>query len=373
MLGRSFRIGRIFSISIEIDFSWLIIFFLVAWSLTKGYFPYNYPGMPVRQYWIMGVAASFLLFLSVLLHELSHSFVAIKKKIPIEKITLFIFGGVANISEEPKKPGTEFIIAAAGPLCSYFLMFIFWLISRILEPGSAPYAVVRYVYFINGLLATFNLIPGFPLDGGRLLRSTLWRITGNLKKSTLIASNVGKGFAVFLIVYGVLNIMGGSLLSGIWLVIIGLFLKSAAHHSYENLVISTFLSDQTVDKIMSRNVVSVASDISVADLIDNYFLRYHFDSFPVISEGRTVGVVNMTDVKKVPRDKWPSISVEEIMQKDVSSLIIAPEDGIETALQKMAGENKGWLLVVDTEGSNVGVLTRSDIMHLLKVKGYLDE
>lgn len=373
MFGRSFQIGRIFGISIEVDFSWFIIFFLVAWSLSKSYFPYNYPGMYAPQYWVMGSIASFLMFFSVLLHELSHSYVAIKKNIPIEKITLFIFGGVASMSEEPKKPGTEFVIAAAGPLCSYFLMLVFWLISRFLEPGSPPYAVVKYVYFINGLLATFNLIPGFPLDGGRLLRSALWRITGNLKKSTLIASNVGKGFAIFLIVYGVLNVMGGSLLSGIWFVIIGFFLKSAAHHSYEHVVINSFLSDQTVDKIMSTNVISVASNISVTELINNYFLHYHFDSFPVTSEGRTVGIIKMTDVKKVLKDKWPLTLVAEIMQKEVSTLTIAPEDGIEKVLQKMARENKGWFLVVDTDGLNVGILTRTDIMHLLKVKDYLDE
>jgi len=373
LFGKSFRIGRIFGIAIEIDFSWFIIFILVAWSLSKGYFPYNYPDIPVHYYWIMGVMASLLLFVSVLLHELSHSYVAIKKGIPIEKITLFIFGGVASISREPKRPGVEFVIAAAGPICSYILMLIFWLISTSLEQGSASYAVIKYVYFINGLLATFNLIPGFPLDGGRLLRSALWHFTGNLQKSTLIASNVGKAFAIFLIVYGFLNIMAGRLFSGLWFVVIGFFLKNAALQSYEQMVISKFLSDLTVGKVMSKGVVSIGSGIPVTELIEKYFLHYHFDCFPVVSGGDTIGVVRMSDVVKAPRDKWPTTTVEEVMQKDVSALTVAPDDGVENALHKMAREGKGWLLVLNADQSIAGVLTRSDIMHLLKVKGYVDE
>jgi len=371
MIGRSIRIGRVLGISIELDLSWFIVFFLVAWSLSMGYFPYYYPS--VKHYWFMGIMASLLLFASVLLHELSHSWVAIRNGLPISKITLFIFGGVANMTEEPKKPGVEFKVAVAGPLCSYFLMFIFWFIAGLLPEDSAAYGVCKYVYFINGILATFNLVPGFPLDGGRILRSALWYFTGSLKKSTRVASLIGRGFAVFLMALGFLNVIKGNLTNGLWLIFIGLFLQNAAASSYQQVVIREMLSSLSVRKVMNRRIISVTEDIPIAALIDRYFIEYHFDSYPVMSGKRLTGVVRMADVKVVPRDRWEATRVGDVMELDFARFLLSEMDSVEEAFKRMVSEGIGWFMVINRDQAVVGILTRSDIMHRLRIKSDLGE
>lgn len=373
MFGKGIRLGRIFGITIEIDFSWFIIFFLVAWSLSIGYFPYFYPDIAGKYYWIMGVLAALLLFLSVLLHELSHSYIAIKNDLPISRITLFIFGGVANMTEEPKSPGIEFRVAIAGPICSFSLMFIFGALAKMTAEGSAAYAIFKYVSFINGFLAFFNLVPGFPLDGGRLLRSTFWHFTKDIKKSTLIASNIGKGFAAFLIFMGFFSIMAGSAFNGLWLIFIGFFLQRAAASSYRQVVIKEILADMTVENVMNRRVVSVTDDISVQELVDNFFIPYHFNCFPV-QEGKTlIGVVCMTEVKELSRELWREKTVGDIMKKDPGILLISTKMSVENAFKKMLEENIGWLAVTNPDKTVAGILTRSDILHLLEIKGTLGE
>lgn len=373
MFGKSIRIARVFGISIELDFSWFIIFFLVAWSLSMGYFPYYYPEIAKKHYWVMGVIASLLLFLSVLLHELSHSLVALKNRLPISRITLFIFGGVANMTEEPKTPGIEFRVAAAGPLCSFLLMFLFRFLSMLVEDGHEAYAVFRYTGFINGFLGLFNLIPGFPLDGGRLLRSTMWHFTGNFKRSTLTASNIGKGFAIFLMAVGFLQVMTGSAFNGLWLILIGYFLQNAAASSYRQVVIKDLLADMTAEKVMNRRVISVTGDIMLDALVDDYFVKYHFDCFPVTAGDKITGVINMANIKTVPREQWATTRVDDIMVRDFEKFLVAPDEGIELILRRMVGGDLGWFIVSDRDNSISGVLTRSDIMHLLKIKSDLDE
>ncbi|MBE9537002.1 MAG: site-2 protease family protein [Proteobacteria bacterium] len=373
MFGKSIRIARIFGISIELDFSWFIIFFIVAWSLSMGYFPYYYPEIAKKHYWLMGMIASLLLFLSVLLHELSHSYIALKNRLPIKSITLFIFGGVATMSEEPHSPGVEFRVALAGPACSFFLMFIFKALAICVPEGSEAYAVFRYAAYINGFLAIFNLIPGFPLDGGRLLRSAMWHFTGDFKRATFTASNIGKGFAFFLITLGLLQVVTGNAFNGLWLILIGYFLKNAAASSYRQVLIKEMISGLTVEKVMNRGVISITENSLLSEVLDDYFVRYHVESFPVLSGERLAGVINMKMVKAVKKESWGEVRVSDVMTRALDGFVLSPEDSIDFVLRRMVEEGSGWFIVLSERHEVVGVLTRSDIMHLLKIKSSLDE
>ncbi len=373
MFGRSIKIATIFGISIEIDFSWFVIFFLVAWSLSKGYFPYKYPEIGKQYYWTMGIIASLLLFLSVLLHELSHSYIALRNNLPISKITLFIFGGVANLAEEVKTPGVEFRVAIAGPICSFVLMFLCHFLAGLAEPDSGVFAVLSYVSLINGILAIFNLIPGFPLDGGRLLRSAMWYFTGNYKGSTYLASTIGKGFAFFLMAMGFFQIMSGNTFNGIWLIFIGYFLKGAAESSYQQVVMKEIFTDLTAEKVMKRHVISVTGGISIRNLVDDYFLNYHYDSFPVVAGTRTIGIINMPIIKHIPKEEWDTTTVQAVMTQETEKYLVSPGDSVDDLLSRMVRGDLGWLLVVKDDQSVAGIVTRSDIMHLLKIKSDLNE
>ena len=244
--------------------------------------------------------------------------------------------------------------------------------SGFVEEGSEIYAVLGYASFINKLLAYFNLVPGFPLDGGRLLRSAMWFFSGNFRKSTLIASNIGKGFAFFLMAFGFLQVMGGSAFNGLWMILIGYFLQNAAEGSYRQVVIKELLADLTAEKVMNRRIISVADNVSLQQIVDDYFVVYHFDCFPVLKGDDIVGVVRMVDIKKVERERWASTPVTDVMERDLERFIVSPADGIEAVLRRMIGENAGWFLVADGNAMK-GILTRSDIMHLLKIKSHLDE
>lgn len=321
----------------------------------------------------MGILASLLLFASVLFHELAHSFIALRNNLPIDKITLFIFGGVANMSEDAKTPGVEFRVALAGPLASLFLMIFFYLFATLAEKWSGAYAVFSYVGLLNGILVFFNLIPGFPLDGGRLLRATMWHFTGNFKSSTRIASKIGKGFAFLLMVLGFLQVMSGNSFNGLWFIFIGYFLQNAAESSYRQVVIKELIADLTVEKVMTERVISVQGDITLSDIVHDYFVHYHFDYFPVIEEGRAVGIINMAATKEVPKDEWKDRLVRDIMDKDLGKYIVSPSESIDKVLTKMVSHNLGWFLVTAKNGYIVGILTRSDIIHLLEIKNDLDE
>lgn len=373
MFGKSIRLATISGISIELDLSWFIIFLLVAWSLSRGYFPYYYPEIAKMNYLFMGVIAALLLFLSVLLHELSHSAVALRNKLPISKITLFIFGGVASMDEEPKTPGVEFRVALAGPLSSFILMLTFHLMTHFVPPGGAFYAVFEYAALINGFLAFFNLIPGFPLDGGRLLRSAMWRFTGNFKASTRTASSIGKGFAYILMGFGFLQVMTGQSFNGLWLILIGFFLQNAAESSYRQVIIKEFLTGLLVDKVMNRNVYSVTKEMNLKKVVDEYFVAHHCNNFPVVDGEEVIGAIRILDVKMIPREEREAITVKDIMERDLSLFLVRPEDHVERILERMIKNNMGWFIVADEGNRLCGVLTRSDIMHLLQIKTGLDE
>jgi Zn-dependent protease len=323
----------------------------------------------------MGIISAILLFISLLIHELSHSFFVLRYNIPMQGITLFIFGGAAEMTEEPKNPRQEFTIAIAGLIASFvlgfFFLFLFFL-TKIYYPKPALLGVFKYLAIINFILIGFNILPGFPLDGGRILRALLWYIKGNLREATRIASNVGSFFGGVLIFFGLLSIFFGNFINGIWLIFIGFFLMNAARMSYQQLIARELLEGIPVSKVMSTDVKSVSPDISVEDLVNDHFFKCFHHGFPVVKKGKLVGMVTIQDVKKVTHEKWKETKVSEIMDRDIEKLIVSPEEDAIRALSIMSKYKVGRLPVLD-KGKLVGIIARRDFMQCLEIKVELDK
>lgn len=371
----SFKLGEVLGIPILINYTWFIIFGLITITLAMGYYPITAPGLIPSTYWIMGIISAILLFASLLAHELSHSYVAIKHNLPIKGITLFIFGGVAHMTKEPPDPKTEFQMAVAGPACSIAIAFVFWLLTNLFFNLRFPIyivAVTQYLYLLNGIVAIFNLVPGFPLDGGRILRAGLWALLKDLKRATQIASTFGKTFAFFLIAMGFLNLIYGHPLPGIWLIFIGWFLKEAAELSYQQVVMKKALTGARVSDIMSTDVVTVDSKITLHDLIEQYFFKYRYTSFPVTRVGELRGLITLHDVKEVPRNEWQKKTAEEAMTPLSEDLVIRPHAQVVNALTQMAKTGIGRLLVIE-DSRLIGILSQRDITRLFELKTDLEE
>jgi Zn-dependent protease/CBS domain-containing protein len=368
MLRTNFKLFRVFGIPVEVNVSWFIIFALVSWSLVSLYFPTNYPDLSVADHWIMGLVAALMLFASVVLHELGHSYVAKTHGVPIKRITLFMFGGVSQMSRESADPMTEIKIAIAGPAVSFVLMVVFFAVyflgSGSLPGGSGP--VLKYLAYVNGILGAFNLIPGFPLDGGRLLRAAIWKATGELKRSTYIASRVGGFVGIAFIAIGFLSVFRGGFIFGLWMVLIGFFLRQAAGASYVQVVINQALKGVKTEDVMKPDPVTVTGDLNIQDLVDRYFFKYHFDCFPVTDGGEYRGLVTRNDLKDLDRDKWSTTTVADVMQTDVESLMASPRDEVSEVLKRVVRDKCGKLPVVEG-GRVVGIITRRDIMEALRV------
>jgi Zn-dependent protease len=363
---------RVAGIRISLDISWFIIFALVLLALSVGYFPRNFPGQEPQTYWIAGFIATLLFFASVLFHELSHSLVAIRSGLEIPEITLFIFGGVSRLSQEPKDPVTELKIALVGPISSFVLAAFFWLLKTVfrgLEP-TLLVAVLGYLAWINLALGVFNLIPGFPLDGGRVFRALWWWKTGSLTRATKIASDIGKGFAVALMILGGLQIFAGALLSGLWLVFIGMFLRGMSVQGYEEVVIRKALEGVRVDEIMVKDVVSAPPDLTVAALVHDYILKYAFRGFPVVENGRVLGVVSIAAVQEVPPEEQTSTPVQRIMTPLSDAMLISAKASLADALLKMSREGEERLLVA-SQGRLQGMVTKTGLLRFVQIKQIL--
>lgn len=367
----SIRIGRVFGIDIEINYTWFIIFALVTFNLSYIFYVEQKFSLVVST--VDGLITSLLFFSSILLHELSHSFVAARNQIPIKKVTLFIFGGIAQMSKEPDSPKIEFKMAVAGPLASLALAGLFggaWLVLGALGMGPALYSPFQFLSFINLLLAAFNLAPGFPLDGGRVLRAALWYYFKDIRRATQIASRAGQVLAFLLIFIGLVRIFYGDY-GGFWLIIIGWFLSGTAQASYRQLLLERSLSGVKVKEIMTDQVVIVDPEITLDRLVEEYFLRYKYGRFPVISkEERLLGVITLHDVKEVPRSEWFQRTAGEIVSSLKAGFTVRPDEEAAKALIQMAREDIGHLLVVENS-SLVGLVTRTDIIRLIKIKSEL--
>lgn len=372
---QGFRLGSILGFEIRIDFSWFIIFLLVLWSLSSSLFPTQFPELSPVTHLLMGIVGTLLFFASLLIHEISHSLVAKTKGIPIEGITLFIFGGMARTRMEAKTPGDEFQIAGVGPLVSILLSGLFSLfgyVSHQMGWGTAITGVAAYLAMINLLLAIFNLLPGFPLDGGRLFRATVWKITGNLTLATQMASIGGRFFGAFIVALGFLQLLRGFLVGGIWFILIGWFLMTAAVASYQEQLLRISLEGVRAQHMMTRHPETVASDLDLWELVDKFFLLRRYQAFPVMENDHPVGIVTLNQIKEIPRDQWIRYTVRDIMTPIEKGVVVRSQAKMPDVLNKMEESDTRRVLVVE-DGQLEGIITASDLMRwLLRARSLKD-
>ncbi|MEM2841407.1 MAG: site-2 protease family protein [Candidatus Bathyarchaeia archaeon] len=366
----SFSLGKIFGITIRIHYTLLLFLILVIWSLAVGYMPQQYPGLPQGSYWMIGAASGLLLIISVVVHEVCHSIVARRFGIPVRRITLFFLGGVSELPEEPRDPNVEFKTAAAGPVSSFAIatiLAILWYYS--ITAGHPPEltAILQYGASINGALGAFNLLPAFPLDGGRILRSTLWRLSGNMVKATRSAAKVGITISYLMMFGGFTIAILGGFFSGLWIIFIGLFIRSGAESGLSQTVISQALAGTTVNEIMTRDVTTVDSNLTIEELVNEYFLRKKHAGYPVLKDGMVVGLVTMEDVKDIPKNQWSKVTVGEVMKPLSRVATIEPEASAADAMYKMSRTGVGRILVM-RDSNLLGIVSRRDLTHLIYVK-----
>ena len=374
MFGKRIKLFKLIGFEVSIDLSWIIIAILVAWSLSTGFFPFQYKNLSTQVYWVMGIIGAVGLFFSIIAHEFCHSLVARKKGMPMKGITLFIFGGVAEMGDEPSSAKDEFLIAVVGPLSSIAIAAIFYSIYQLGRASGWPQAVigvVAYLSMINGLLAIFNLVPAFPLDGGRILRSILWGWKGNLRWATRISSLIGGGFGIFLIIMGFIRILSGNFIGGMWLGLIGLFIQSAAKMSYRQLITRKALEGEPLKRFMQTDPVTVPDSLTVNQLVENYIYRYHFKMFPVVNSNKLLGCVTTKQVKEIPREEWDQKTVGEVADRCSAENTIEPNADAVQALSAMRRNKASRLMVVEND-QLVGIIALKDMLEFLSLKVELD-
>lgn len=370
---RGLALFRIRGIQIRVDYSWLIIFFLIWWSLAAGYFPRVHPDAAASAYWVTGLLGTLLFFVSILVHELSHSVVAQRAGMEVPSITLFLFGGVSEMREEAKTPKAEFWIAIVGPLASFALALLFGALYALLEPSGESLVrhVVGYLAWINAALGIFNLLPGMPLDGGRVLRAAVWHFTGSQERGSRLAADAGKGLAFGLMALGALEIFMGGLLGGLWLILIGMFLRTLAGASYRGLALRNALRDIPVERFMTRDVVTVPADASVRELVDDYILGRGYRGFPVLQGGRVVGLVSLADVKGVPAAEREGTRVEARMTPLTEDTRVPPGTALDAVHERIARADLGRVLVMRGD-ELLGMVTRTGLERLVSFREALD-
>jgi Zn-dependent protease/CBS domain-containing protein len=361
------RFGRVLGFEIRADFSWFILFFLVLWSFTAMVFPQNAPGLAQHTYFAMGLAGTLLLFASLLAHELAHSVVARAKGVPVEGITLFLLGGMAQTRTEAETPGDEFQIAVVGPLMSFamaVLLIALWFVGARFDWPVAVLAVLQYIAALNVLLALFNLLPGFPLDGGRLFRAAIWKFTGNVERATHFASVTGRWIGYALVALGLWAAFSGNMIGGLWLVFIGWFLRNAAITSYRQHLLLALLSGVRADRVMSRDVHVVRPEMTVRDLMEERFMRQPYGAYPVVGDGGVEGVVTLHAARSVPQDEWRERSAADIMVP-ASGLTVAPQDHMVAVMEKLRSTPARRALVT-RNGELLGIITPGDVAFWLE-------
>lgn len=369
------RLFSLFGFRVYMDLSWLLLAVLIIWSLAIGVFPRVAPGYGMSAYVWMGIAAALGLLISIVLHETAHSLVARRYEMPIRGITLFIFGGVAEMESEPTSARGEFLMAAAGPVASAVLALLFTGASGALvtSGGFVPAAaVLGYLGTLNWILALFNLIPAFPLDGGRMLRAALWGWRKDFASATKIAAGSGQVFGFALILFGLILFLRGAVLSGVWLFLIGLFLRGAASLAYQDMITRKILGDEPVSRFMTTNPISVGPELSIQSLVDDHIYRHHHKSFPVTREGRLIGCIGTPEIAALPRSEWPRRTVGEQMRPCEEDEITTPDTNALHAMTKM-GRTRPSRLFVTEDDRLVGILSLSDLAAFLAVKLDLEQ
>lgn len=375
----SFQIATLKGISIKIHFSLVVIFILITWTLANGFMPLYKPNLTIIQYWIMGIIGSIILFMSVLIHEFSHSIVAKSFGIKVTQIILFIFGGISYIEEEPKDFKKEFKIAFAGPASSFLLSGFFtllWWITSIGEINNISLFFKTLAGMLNGIffyslilnlsLGFFNLIPAFPMDGGRILRAFLFKKNNNYERSTRISVKIGVILSYFFFAIGIIIIVSGSFVSGTWIIILGWFLQSGANSYLYQLDVMRILSGIRLEQIMNTKVISIPLDTSLDNLFNNYFSVYMKSSFPIVdSNSHLVGVVNLKDLLHFSLKERNTKKIKDIMINLEKFVVLSPKDTADKALQIMVKEKQDKVFVCDLNNCILGVVSKTDIIEAM--------
>lgn len=367
MQREGITIGTYRGIRVGLDYSWFIIFVLVVFTLATYYFPQHYEGVTTVSAWLMSLLASILFFTSILLHEFAHALVALRRNVAISEIILFIFGGLAKMKKEPERAVDEFAIAVAGPLCSFFIGLLFLGIAHLTELHIAEelHGVLWYTGYINILLVAFNMVPGFPLDGGRIMRAAIWHYTGNLRKATRVVSSLGQLFAFFLMFLGVMVIFGGAVITGIFWIFIGFFLLQSAKSGYYLVAMREGLSGVPVRRLMTTNPSTVHPDVTLRNLVNDYFFKNRFSCFPVVKGDNFLGLIEINQVKAVGREEWEMLKVSDVMTPVKELGTVTPDTDAYDVLMQMIDSQNGRLPVLE-KGTLVGIVSRKDIMQFVE-------
>ena len=372
-LRGTLNLGKILGIPIRLHTSWFLIATLITWTLAAGYFPQEFPGWSAATYWLVAAVTAILFFASVLIHELGHSWLALREQVPVKSITLFIFGGVAQIGREPPTAGAEFRIAIAGPLSSLGLAAVFGGLGAALGDSTTVAAPLAYLGRINLILALFNMIPGFPLDGGRVLRAALWAFGGSLRNATKWASRAGRIVAYGFILSGVGQILlGAGFLNGLWLVFIGWFLNNAAESGYQQVRLREMLTGVKARSIMTQECLTVPSSLGVDRLIEDHVLAGGKRCFFVADNGSMEGLITLRDLRSVPREQRFGLTTGQLMTRIDSLLRVHPEDDVWGVLQQMDEHDVNQVPVMDN-GSFLGMITREHLLHDIRLRAELGE
>jgi Zn-dependent protease len=365
MFRHHIPLGRILGIPIGLDYSWFVVFALLTWMLAGSYYPAEFKGWPPLLYWFMGAATAIMLFVSVLLHELGHSVVALRYKIPVRSITLFLFGGVAQIAAESPNAVAEFLIAIAGPLVSLALAVLFYAVQPLVAGMQPLWGLVKYLTYINLALVVFNLIPGYPLDGGRVFRAIVWAITGNMRRATIIAAHVGRFFAFLFIFVGVWQMFSGNFGGGLWIAFIGWFLDNAASSQLQQVTFQGLLAGHRASQAMRTHCAAVPADLTLQQLVDEHILGGGQRCFLVNRGDNTVGLMTLHRIKEVPRSQWATTSAAQVMLPWEKLKRIDPDTELWTALEEMDRDGVSQLPVT-RDHHVVGMLGRDDVITFLR-------
>jgi Zn-dependent protease/CBS domain-containing protein len=366
----SIRLGTVAGIDVGIHYTWLFAFALIAWSLAAGFFPSTTPGLAPATYWLLGVVATLGLFASVLIHEFSHSLMALARGLRVHSITLFIFGGVSTIAGEAERSLDELLIAVVGPLSSFVLAGVFWAVGQAAALDGTPLgAFLGYLASVNLILGLFNLIPGFPLDGGRVLRAIVWAASGSLRRATQVASYVGQGFGFLLIFWGVARLLGGDVFGGLWTAFIGWFLNSGAESTRQQQALTEDLRGVRVTDVMDPRPAMAEPSMTVHELVFEQVVRRGERALLVAEAGELLGIVTITDAKQVPQELWAATPVRRIMTP-VPLKTVPVEADLAAALQLLVEGSLNQVPVVQA-GRVVGLLRRADVLRFLQLRDEL--
>ncbi len=365
MTRQTVPVARILGIPVGLDYSWFLIFALLTWMLAASYYPAEFHDWPRWLYWLMGAGTAVMFFLSVLLHELGHSVVALRYNIPVRSITLFVFGGVADIGTEPPSAVAEFLIAIAGPLVSFVLAVLFYALQPAFTGIEPLLGLAKYLAYINLGVALFNLIPGYPLDGGRVFRAIVWAITRDMRRATLVAANAGRFFGFLLILVGVWQLFAGNFGGGVWIAFIGWFLDAAATAQAQQVMVQDLLAGYTVSQAMSSRCATISADLTLQQLVDEHILGRGQRCFLVNRGDSTVGLITPHRLKTVPQPEWKAATAAQVMLPLEESKRVGPDSGLSKALQLMDRDGVNQLPVM-VDGRVVGMLTREDVISFLR-------